>query len=148
MLIMTLTTYLAWMKIRKYSIIQLQHYLEYRREPVLLVRFSFFEWTAEHQKIFEQLKSILLESILLTYPDFSLPSEVATDASSYGIGGVLYQIKGKTIHYISFVARALRGGEVNYGATKRQLLAIVFSLENSAVTFGDQSSDYTPIIRL
>lgn len=47
---------------------------------------------------------------------------MATDASNKGIGGVLYQ------NYISFASRSLNTAEKGYGATKRELLAIVFCL--------------------
>jgi hypothetical protein len=67
---------------------------------------------------------------VLSYPDFAKDFEVATDASNYGIGAVLYQvINGKT-HYIAFASRALNAGEKSYGATKRELLAVVNALKH------------------
>jgi len=70
---------------------------------------------------------------MLSNPDFAKPFYLATDASKYGLGAVLYQ-KGKTeskkeYKYIKFVSRALSGSEIHYGATKRELFAIVFAIE-------------------
>src|SRR5690606_1957018 len=73
-------------------------------------------------KCFNSLKNILVQAPILSFPDFSMPFFVATDASNYGIGAVLYQLPGgetepKNIKYISFVARSLQASERNYSAT-------------------------------
>ena len=86
-------------------------------------------WNATHQRAFENLKKALLGDIVLAYPDMNARFCIACDASSTGIGAVLYQkIDGKT-KYISFIAKALSKSERNYSATKRELLALVFSLK-------------------
>lgn len=83
---------------------------------------------------FNALKNLLVSAPILHFPDFSLPFYVATDASNYGIGTVLYQLPDgeanpQNIRYISFVARSLQPSERNYSATQRELLAIVFALK-------------------
>ncbi len=88
-----------------------------------------FEWTVQYQDIYDKLSDILASEVILSYPNFSEPFEVATDASNYGIGAVLYQIIDGKTHYISFQLRALSDGEKGYGATKRELVAIIFALE-------------------
>ena len=92
------------------------------------------DWTEEHQEVYDKLIMIMKSGLVLKNPDFTKPMFVATDASKYGIGGILYQKDYKedkrwTPRYIKFVSRALSGAEINYGATKRELLAIVYSLE-------------------
>ena len=82
---------------------------------------------------FNALKDLLTHAPILSFPDFSLPFYVATDASDKGIGAVLYQLPlGKdhpnVINYISFMARSLQDRERKYSATKKELLAIVFAL--------------------
>jgi hypothetical protein len=47
------------------------------------------EWTAEHQKAFNELKRNLSTEPLLIYPDFSQPFTVACDVSTKTIGAVL-----------------------------------------------------------
>ncbi len=55
---------------------------------------------------------------------------MGTDASNRGIGSVLYQKVYQEVKYIAFAARALTDSEKGYGATKRELLAIVEALEH------------------
>ena len=87
-------------------------------------------WTDEYRAIYQKMRNILSSETILSYPNFDHPFLVATDASNYGLGAVLYQeYDGKT-HFIAFGARALHGGEKNYGATKRELLGIIFALEH------------------
>ena len=59
------------------------------------------------------LKNLLTHAPILSFPDFTKPFYVATDASEVGIGVVLYQLpKGEKypneINYISFMARSLQ----------------------------------------
>ena len=95
----------------------------------LLRNESKIVWNNDYQAIYETLKDILSSDFVLSYPDFSLPFEVATDASQYGIAAVLYQTINGTRHYVCFASRALTGGESNYSATKRELLGVVFALK-------------------
>jgi transposase InsO family protein len=89
-----------------------------------------FEWKTEYQKIYDQLKEILGSNLILSYPDFDHPFEVATDASDHGIGSVLYQVIDNKTHFVAFHSRALHSGEDGYGATKRELLAVVNALQH------------------
>ena len=53
-----------------------------------------FQWTTAHDEAFSQLKSVLTQTPVLTYPDFSAtaPSFVLqTDASAVELGAVLEQ---------------------------------------------------------
>jgi RNase H-like domain found in reverse transcriptase len=51
---------------------------------------------------------------------------------------------GDKIRYISFAARALHDGEKGYGATKRELLAIIYALEHFRYyPFGNQFTLFT-----
>lgn len=86
-------------------------------------------WTNKHQQAFDNLKQALLTDTVLSYPDMNTPFSISCDASLTGIGSVLYQeIDGK-IKYISFIAKSLSTSERKYSATKRELLALVFSLK-------------------
>lgn len=75
---------------------------------------------------FIKLRQILSsEDVMLLYPDFNVPFELTTDASSSGLGAVLSQ-NGRPITMIS---RTLKGCEENYATNERELLAIVWSLK-------------------
>jgi transposase InsO family protein len=101
-------------------------------------------WTKEYASIYDKLKSILASGLVLSYPDFEKKFEVATDASNYGIGAVLYQVIDGRTNYIAFASRALHSGEKSYGATKRELLAVVNALKHFRYyLFGKRFKLYT-----
>ncbi len=53
---------------------------------------SAWKWGPEEQTCFEAIKQLLCSSPVLAHPNFELPFIVHTDASGYGVGGVLSQI--------------------------------------------------------
>ena len=61
-----------------------------------------WRWSSNEQEVFDQLKRILSEPPILAYPNFELPFELHTDASTKALGAVLYQEqdKGKTCHFL------------------------------------------------
>jgi hypothetical protein len=87
------------------------------------------QWTAEYQGIYDKAFQILSSDLILSYPDFNSEFCVATDASNHGIGAVLYQVIDNTTRYISFASRALTESEAGYGATKGELMGVVFDLQ-------------------
>jgi hypothetical protein len=89
------------------------------------------KWGTEEQKSFDQLRAAIYNAPMLCFPDFEKLFFVATDASNYGIGAVLFQKAGNgSIQYVRFASRALSKGERNYSATKKELLGIVYALES------------------
>lgn len=118
---------------------QLQHYLglfNYFREfipkfsqvaaPLDQVRHSF-QWGEPQQSAWHKIISLLDQAPLLHFPDFTRKFFLATDASTYGISAVLFQKDDQGAkQYISFKARALKGAERNYSATKLESLAMVY----------------------
>ena len=86
-------------------------------------------WGPVEQKAFDNLKTVLSSSPILSNPDFNQPFLVATDSSQFGNGAVLYQVIDGETKYISFFSKSLNKGQVNYPATKRELLAIVQAIK-------------------
>jgi hypothetical protein len=104
-------------------------------------------WTSDCATAFDSLKALLRQAPLLSFPDFTLPFYVATDASNVGVGAVLYQrVSGdevagsssdqvpnladlSSVRYVAFAARALSSSERNYSATKKELLGVIFALD-------------------
>ena len=84
-------------------------------------------WTEENQQIFDKLKIILTSPPILAYPDFQKPFELHTDASTQGLGAVLYQQQDdKRKRVIAYASRQLTKSEKNYSAFK---LYLIFSVE-------------------
>jgi hypothetical protein len=82
---------------------------------------------------------------MLVYPNFEEKFYVATDASQYGLGAVLYQIdnSGKK-QYVKFASRSLSKSERNYGAPQRELLGVLFALEKfHDIVYGRKFTLYT-----
>lgn len=88
-----------------------------------------FNWTEETNTSFNLLKSALVTAPILRCPDFSKPFYIQTDASAYAIGGVLTQKFDDVDHPIAFCSRTLNAQEINYSTTERELLAVIYALE-------------------
>jgi hypothetical protein len=50
-----------------------------------------FEWTAECQTAFDELKHVLTSSPLLQYPDFQKPFNIMCGDSNFAVGSILSQ---------------------------------------------------------
>ena len=90
-----------------------------------------FEWTPEYQQAFEQLKTLLTSSPVLTYPDFSKPFILETDASGAGLGAVLAQRQTDgTVRPVAYASRSLQGPEHNYGITELEGIGVVWATKH------------------
>ena len=67
-----------------------------------------------------------MTSPILAYPDHSGEFSLDTDASDFGIGAVLSQVKDGSEHVTAYASRALKKEEKNYCVTRKELLAVVF----------------------
>lgn len=70
-----------------------------------------FVWTAECQEKFEKSKGLLLNSQVLTIYDPKLPIGVVCDASSYGVGGILFHIVDGEEKPVKFFSSTLSEAE-------------------------------------
>lgn len=77
-----------------------------------------WKWNEEHQVAFDTLIRRLSSPPILAYADYSKPFILNVDASSNGLGGVLYQIHDGKESVISYASRGLRPNERNYPAHK------------------------------
>ena len=60
-----------------------------------------WEWSQDCQKSFSELKQRLLNSPILTYPDFDLDFILETDASIDGLGVILSQKNDEKLHPVA-----------------------------------------------
>ena len=86
-------------------------------------------WGKEQLQAFNLFKVVLGRAPVVEFPKDGVQYQVATDASQFGVGACLYQEYDGGLHYVTFVSKALQGGQKNYSATKRELLSIIFSLQ-------------------
>lgn len=89
-----------------------------------------FCWDENCDIAFQELKKRLCNSPILDYPDTENDFIVDTDASNTGIGGVLSQRKGNQEVVIAYYSKSLSKPERNYCVTRRELLAVVKTLQH------------------
>ena len=91
---------------------------------------SAFAWTEQCQAAFAELKKRLTCAPILALPcnedDFILD----TDASNVGMGAVLSQVIGGQERVIAYYSQALTKPERNYCVTRRELLAMIRSIDH------------------
>ena len=90
-----------------------------------------FVWSPETQASFDKLKSCLLSSPVLGYPDPSREFILDTDASDVAIGAVLSQLddQGRET-VIAYGSATLSKSQRNYTATNRECYAVVHFCES------------------
>lgn len=88
-----------------------------------------WHWNEDDTVIFERVKMLFCEEVLLYHPSKSRPFILCTDSSQFGLGALLYQRDEEGDRkLICCASRSLRGSEVNYFTTELELLAIVWGL--------------------
>jgi hypothetical protein len=91
----------------------------------LLEKNKAFEWTAECQASFEELRKSLTSAPVLVLADLTKKFNIYCDTSHRGFGCVLMQ-KGQVVCYAS---RQLRKHEENYPTYDLELAAVVHALK-------------------
>lgn len=94
----------------------------------LLRKETRWKWDQTCEKAFQETKD-LFDSLYLHLPDLTKDLVLQTDASGYAISGWLYQTDGSTLQIINCVSRTLKGAEITYTITEKELLAIIYALE-------------------
>lgn len=88
------------------------------------------DWTPVCEKAFEDLKSALLNSVVLAHPDFDRPFILSTDASLDGLGAVLSQVQAgeEMARPIAFASKSLSRSQLNYPAHRLEFLALKWAV--------------------
>jgi hypothetical protein len=89
-----------------------------------------FDWTANEQAAFDELKKRFTEAPILIIFDPEKEVVLETDASDYAIGACASQLgpDGK-LHPIAFYSRKMSPAEANYDIHDKELLAIVVAFQ-------------------
>ncbi|GMF66734.1 unnamed protein product [Phytophthora fragariaefolia] len=88
-----------------------------------------WQWGAEQQEAFEQVKRVLTAKPLLIYPNFRLHFRVATDASTVGLGVCLMQGQGQWWQLVAYTSKVNSTTESKYGITELECLAVVWAIK-------------------
>ena len=82
------------------------------------------------QSCFKRVKQLFSNTVTLYFPDPNIPYYLETDASNYALGAILYQKNDKKEkEIITLASRTLKGPELSYFNTEKELLAIVWALQ-------------------
>ena len=111
----------------------------------LLEKNTAWHWEKQQEDSFQQLKRMATSAPVLSYYDPKKPVTLSVDASSKGLGAVLYQ-EEKPVAYAS---RALTPTQQKYAQIEKKTLAIVFGTTKfHQFLFGKEvlvTSDHKPL---
>jgi len=95
----------------------------------LLQKDRQFDWNAEAQAAFDELKRRFTKEPVLILPDTSKPFQIECDTSKYASGAVLTQldINGNQ-HPCAFISKTFSPTERNYEIYDRELLSVIQAL--------------------
>lgn len=85
-------------------------------------------WGPDQQEAFEGVIEKLTSAPVLTYADYSKPFILNIDASSLGLGAVIYQNLDGTERVVAYASRGLRPNERNYPAHKLEFLCLKWAV--------------------
>jgi len=90
-----------------------------------VLRLKQFQWSAQAQEAFDNLKVAMTQTLVLTLPNFQEQFTVETDACADGVGAVLMQ-KGQPIAYLS---KALGEKHKHLSIYEKEFLALIMAVE-------------------
>jgi len=95
----------------------------------LLSKESTFDFNQECIDAFELMKTALTTAPIIRAPDWTIPFEIMCDVLDYAIGAVLGQRHPKNPHVIHYASKLLNEAQLNYTATEKELLVVVYALD-------------------
>lgn len=111
-----------------------------------------FEWSTEHENAFQNLKKMLMYSPILRLVDFNKQLVLRTDASEYGLGGVLLQDHDGKLYPVAYASRKLSVAERVYSVIEKECLAIIWALQKFQVYLYGRTfilqTDHQPLVYL
>jgi hypothetical protein len=89
---------------------------------------SVFVWNDELQAQFEDVRKAILNAPMLFHIDYSLPLVLRTDASQFGVGGMLLQICRGIEQPICFVSKKLSPEARRWSTIDQEAFAIFYAV--------------------
>ena len=88
-------------------------------------------WTEDAEKEFEYFQHRLTTPPILAIFDPSLKTILMCDASGFGLGACVTQIRAKKEHPVAFYSRMMNSAERKYSTTEQECLAVVFAIKQA-----------------
>ena len=97
----------------------------------LLQKITPFRLTEQHEKSFEEIKSIFASKIMLHHFNPTFDTCLETDSSSYGVGAVLMHRENENHDWlpVQYSSRSLNSAEKNYSQVEREALSVIFGVD-------------------
>ena len=95
----------------------------------LLKKDNEWIWGPDQEEAFKKLKTLLSSAPLLHHYHPGNPTMVSSDASSYGLGGVLMQKVDNEWKPVFYASRAMTSTEQRYAQVEKEALAMTWSCE-------------------
>lgn len=86
-------------------------------------------WTPERELAFKNAKQAIHDCQKLYFIDPTITPILQTDASDYGIGGMLYQMKDNKMFPIRYISKSLQGSQLNWSTIEKECYAIFFCIQ-------------------
>ena len=107
-------------------------------EPIrkLLCKDTPYEWSEDHQHVFDHLKTIISTEACLKFYDTNAPTYLMVDASQRGLGAALLQPDkqqdgdySRELRPVVFASKSLSKSQKNYVSIEREMLAITYGIK-------------------
>ena len=111
----------------------------------LLKKETPWTWGADQENAFQAVKTALINSATLAFPNPDQPFILHTDASLFAVGATLSQLDNKgEMKLLACFSKKLNPAEKNYPAHERELFALVLALKHWKVyLWGTEVIAYT-----
>nr|XP_049466943.1 uncharacterized protein K02A2.6-like [Anopheles coluzzii] len=116
------------------------------RHPLdqLLRKDTKWKWNSDCQTSFEKFKKVLQSDLLLTHYDPNLPIIVAADASSTGVGAVIFhKFSNGYLKAIQHASRTLTSAEQGYGQPEKEAMALSYGVVENSIEMTEQEHYYS-----
>ena len=116
----------------------------------LLRKYTPFHWSAECEDSFKRIKEVLTSTEVLAHFDPKVLLGLACDASTIGIGAVLYhRYEDDTERPIAYASKTLTKTEQNYSQIKREALSLVYGVKKfHQYIFGYRFTHHKPLLTI
>ena len=94
-----------------------------------------FDFDESCKFAFEEIKSRLVTSPIKAIPYWNKEFEVMFDSSDYVMGAVLGQRIEKIFRAIYYDRKTINEAQENYSTTEKEILEMMFTCENSSLTY-------------
>ena len=88
------------------------------------VKYNFFQWTKNCEKVFQNLKQVFITTLVLAYYDLKLKTYIKTNFSNFVTVSVLLQMHNKILRPVIYSSKKLTLAKYNYMIYNKKVFVI------------------------